>query len=133
RGVQGVWETRFGVAGAALQPLPGLDLVFGYLIGQTSTHTNDFSGTVSAWYPLASYRYGPHRLTARYDGFRVDDLDVSPTTRESGHAVTVAYLFEFWLRHRIAVEYIWVDCEHPSSSPPAPCNQGWQVSYRFRY
>jgi hypothetical protein len=132
--VTGVWETRFGTAGAALQPLPGLDILVQYLIGSTATRTNAFESNVSAWYPLISYRYRNHRVTARYDQFWVQDIDGAPNTRERGEAVTAAYLFDFWLRHRIAFEYItFVECERPPSASPSPCDDGWQVSYRFRY
>lgn len=133
RAVQGVWETRFVVAGIALRPLPGLDVIFQYLLGTTDTRTNTFESRVRAWYPLLSYRFHDHRLTVRYDDFGVQDLDGPPSTRENGHAVTLAYLFEFWLRHRLAFEYIFINCERPDSPASDPCNDGWQVSYRFRY
>jgi hypothetical protein len=129
---QGVWETRFGMVGGSLQPLPGLDIVIQYLIGHTATRANSFESTISAWFPLVSYRFREHRFTARYDQFRVDDLDGPPDTGERGAAVTLAYLFEFWLRHRLAFEYItFTTCERPL--PGGPCNGGWQLSYRFRY
>ena len=132
--VPGVWETRFGTVGGVLQPLPGLDVIVQYLVGHTVTRTNSFSSNFSAWYPLASYRYRNHRLTVRYDYFRVSDLDGPPDTGERGEAITVAYLFEFWLRHRLAFEYIdFINCDRPPPFSHQPCNDGWQVSYRFRY
>jgi hypothetical protein len=131
--VSGVWETRYGIGGVALQPLPGLDLIVQGLIGQTYTEANDFQSTFAAWYPLVSYRYRGHRLTVRYDDFRVDDDDGPPPTRERGHAVTVAYLFEFWLRHRVGVEYVWVDSERPEPSSSDPPDNAWQIGYRYRY
>lgn len=129
--VQGVWEMRYATAGVALQPLPGLDILFQYLIGTTATRTSGFSSTVQALYPLISYRWREHRVTFRYDDFRVEGTDGPPPTREHGHAFTVAYLFEFWLRHRLAFEYITVDSDRVSMSPPG--DDGWQVSYRYRY
>jgi hypothetical protein len=126
--VAGVWETRFGVAGIAVQPLPGLDLIFQYLIGKTTTRAAPINYTIQALYPLVSYRWRSHRLTVRYDNFRVEDNDA-----KSGEAVTIAYLFEFWLRHRLAFEYIRVDSHGASASQPEPLGNELQVSYRFRY
>jgi hypothetical protein len=132
--VSGAWETRYGVAGFAVEPLPGLEVVFQYLIGKTMTRTNRFDSTIEALFPLVSYRWREHRITARYDNFRVEDDDAEPPdSGERGYAVTLAYVFEFWLRHRIAFEYIFVDSHRPPGSGSEPSDDGWQVSYRFRY
>jgi hypothetical protein len=130
--VKGVWETRYAVFGVALQPLPGLDILFQYLIGKTSVATPGLSSDIQALYPLVSYRWRQHRVAFRYDDFKVQDGSAgAPNTRERGHAFTVSYLFEFWLRHRIGFEYITVDSDRVDAS--APGDDGWQVSYRFRY
>jgi hypothetical protein len=130
--VQGVWETRFGIVGVALQPLPGLDILFQYLIGKIDAAAPGVNSTIQALYPLVSYRWREHRVTFRYDDFRVQNEDnTAPNTRERGHAFTVAYLFEFWLRHRIGFEYVTVSSDRVGVS--APGDDGWQVSYRFRY
>jgi len=130
--VSRVWETRYGVAGVAVEPLPGLEVIFQYLIGKTMTRTNHFDSTIQALFPLVSYRWREHRITARYDNFRVeDDDDRPPDSGERGEAVTVAYLFEFWLRHRLAFEYILVDSHRGAGSDPS--DNGWQLSYQFRY
>jgi hypothetical protein len=131
--VQGVWETRYAVVGVALQPwLPGLDIIFQYLIGKTAVMTPGLSSSFQALYPLVSYRWREHRVAFRYDDFRVDDDgDSPPDTRERGHAFTVSYLFEFWLRHRVGFEYINVSSDRVDVDNPG--DDGWQVSYRFRY
>jgi hypothetical protein len=128
----GVWETRYGTAALGIQPLPGFDLLIQGLIGTTTTRANDLDSTISAVYPLLSYRYRSHRVSARYDHFRVDDNDGAPSTEERGNAFTIAYLYEFWLRHRLAFEYVWVDSER-AGNPSDPSDNGWQLSYRFRY
>jgi predicted porin len=128
-----VWETRFGTAGLTSEPFRGVSVVFQYLLGRTATRANRFESTFNAWYTLLSYRYRGHRLSARYDDFAVHDKDGPPSTRERGYAVTIAYLFELWLRHRLAVEYITIHSERPDASAPDPNDGGWQVSYRFRY
>lgn len=130
--VKGVWETRYAVFGIALRPLPGLDILFQYLIGKTSVAAPGLSSDIQALYPLVSYRWRQHRVAFRYDDFKVQDGSAAaPNTRERGHAFTVSYLFEFWLRHRIGIEYITVDSDRVDVS--APGDDGWQVSYRFRY
>lgn len=132
--VPGVWETRYATVGLSAAALPGVDLLFQYLIGTTSSRAGPFDNTLQAFYPLASYRWRGHRVTARYDNFRVEnDRNAAPYNRERGWAVTVAYLFEFWLRHRIGFEYVLVDSHRPDRSAPDPSDDGWQVSYRFRY
>jgi hypothetical protein len=129
--VTGVWETRYATAGVALQPLAGLDIIFQYLIGSTTTRTAALSSNIQAFYPLISYRWRAHRVAFRYDDFRVDDEDGPPSTAQHGHAFTVSYLFEFWRRHRVGFEYITVSSTRAGVSPPG--DDGWQVSYRFRY
>jgi hypothetical protein len=140
--VNGVWETYYGVTGVALQPLPGLDILFQYMLGKTTSSAPGLSSSFQALYPLVAYRWRQHRVAFRYDDFKVQDRDhTPPNTRERGHAFTVSYLFEFWLRHRIGVEYITVNSDRCGSSTPttpcvgvdAPGDDGWQVSYRFRY
>jgi hypothetical protein len=131
--VRGVWEGRFGTAGFKAEPVPGLSVLFQYLGAYTTTATGAFESEMNAWYTLLSYRYRGHRLTVRYDDFAVHDEDGPPSTRERGRAVTVAYLFELGLRHRIGFEYVWIDSERPTSTSPDPADDGWQVSYRFRY
>ncbi len=132
--VNGVWQTRYGTAGVALAPLPGLDILFQYLLGHTESRSGPFDNTVQAFYPLVTYRWRQHRLTVRYDNFRVQNGESSaPGNRERGEAVTVAYLFEFWLRHRIAVEYLTVDSHRPNRAAADPSDDTWQLSYRFRY
>jgi hypothetical protein len=129
--VDGVWETRYGVAGVALQPVGGLDVTAQMLYGTTTTRGARLASTVNAFYPIVSYRWRGHRLSFRFDDFRVRDTDGGTSTDEDGHAYTVAYLLEFWLRHRVAFEYVWVDSERTGVSDPG--DDGWQVSYRFRY
>lgn len=132
--VDGVWETRYASLGVAAAPLPGLDLLFQYLIGKTNSRSGPFDDTIQAFFPLATYRWRGHRLSVRYDNFRVqDDRGAAPFDRERGWAVTVAYLFEFWLRHRVGFEYLIVDSYRPDRAAADPSDDGWQLSYRFRY
>ena len=131
--VDGVWQTRFGEAGVAVKPLAGLEIIMQGMVGNAATRAKNLESRFSTWYPLVSYRYRGHRLSVRYDNFQVTDVDGPPSTSESGYAVTFAYLFEFWLRHRVGFEYIYVDSERPGADPSHMSQRGWQLSYRFRY
>ena len=129
--VSGVWETRFGIAGIALAPLPGVDVTVQGLYGKTATRTNALASTIGAIYPMISYRFRNHRLTFRFDDFQVVDVDGGPNTAEHGEAYTIAYLLEIGLWQRIAFEYVTVRSHRPGVSNPG--DDGWQLSYRLRY
>ncbi len=129
----GGWATRFGTVGAVVHPLPHLTVVAQYLEGVTHTRVDDFDSAFRAVYGLVSVDYRRHRLSARYDFFRVDDHDGTPITREHGSALTFAYMVEIGLRHRLAIEYLRVTSHRPATGFDDPSDGGWQFSYRFRY
>lgn len=130
--VQGVWETRFGSAGVALRPLGRLELLAQYMEGVASVRGASDVG-FSGFYPLASVGSRGHRVSARYDSFRTADRDGSPFFREHGDGVTLAYLFEFGLHHRLGVESLFLHSHRPILFRGDPSDGGWQLSYRFRY
>lgn len=130
---QGVWETRFGTVGATLRPLAHVELLSQYMEGVTETKAGRCDVSFSAFYALLSLFYRAHRLSVRYDFFRENDLDGAPFYREHGDGITLAYLFEFGLHHRVGFEYIFAHSRHPSLSHSDPSDGGWQLSYRFRY
>jgi hypothetical protein len=130
---EGVWNTHLETVGALLHPHPSLDLVVQYLRGEARIGDRSNDSSVRAFYALLSHHRGRHRFSVRYDEFRVEDVDQGNPTAERGDGITAAYLVEFGLRHRIALEYIWLDSHRPSRVPPEPSQDGWQVSYRFRY
>jgi hypothetical protein len=129
----GVWNTHFGTVGAVLHPHPRIDLIVQYLTGEAriGDRTNDSS--MRAFYALLSHHRGGHRFSVRYDEFRVEDDDQGNPTAERGDAITAAYFLELGLRHRFGFEYIWLDSHRPSRVPSDPPQDGWQLSYRFRY
>ena len=127
------WHTRLATIGTILHPLPRLDFVVQYLRGKALVRATSNDSSLRAFYALLSHHYKGHRFTVRYDEFRVNDLDGGNSTRESGDGVTVAYLYEWGLRHRVGVEYIWLNSDRPLSAVPEPSQDGWQLSYRFRY
>jgi hypothetical protein len=129
----GVWETRFGTIGVILRPLAHVEFLAQYLEGTTHVRGMACDVGYSAFYTLLSFRYRGHRVSVRYDDFRVTDLDSAPFYREHGDGVTLAYLFEFGLHHRVGFEYVFLHSRRPMLSRSDPSDAGWQLSYRFRY
>ena len=130
---EGSWNTHFTTIGAVLHPLSNLDVVVQYLDGTALVRDTTNDSSLRAFYALISFRHRSQRATVRYDEFRLGDLDGGNSTAERGDAITAAYSLEWGLRHRIAVEYTWLDSTRPGSTPSERSHDGWQLSYRFRY
>lgn len=132
--VGGVWHTRFATAGVTYHPHPSIDLIVQYLRGEARVATPANDSSLRAYYALLSHHRGRHRFSVRYDSFRVNDLDGgSVLTEEEGDGITAAYFLQMKLRHRIGLEYIWLDSRRPTGVVPEPSQDGWQLSYRYRY
>lgn len=129
----GSWNTHFTTVGVVLHPLQNLDIVAQYLRGTALVRDTTNDSSLRAYYALLSYRHRSHRATVRYDWFRVNDLDGGNSTSEQGDGITAGYAFEWGLRQRIAVEYTWLDSKRPRSAQSERSQDGWQLSYRFRY
>ena len=132
--VDGVWHTRFATAGVTVHPHPSVDVIVQYLSGEASVRTPANDSSLRAYYALLSHHRGRHRFSVRYDSFRVNDLDGGTVlTEEEGDGITAAYFLQLRLRHRIGLEYIWLDSRRPTGAVPEPSQDGWQLSYRYRY
>jgi hypothetical protein len=130
----GVWHTRFTTVGLVIHATARIDLLAQYLNGVARVAAPPNDSSLSASYVLASYHFKQQRLSLRYDQFRVHDLDGGPSsTSEHGDAVTAAYMVQLGLRHRIALEHIWMNSHRDVTGTLNPTPDGWQVSYRFRY
>ena len=131
--IAGVWNTHFAVLGATVHPRPSIAIVAQYLRGEARVRYTTNDSSLRAYYALLSHQRGRHRFSIRYDSFRVNDVDGGSSTREHGEGVTFAWLLQMGLRHRIGVEYVWLDSRRPAGAVPEPSQDGWQLSYRFRY
>ena len=129
----GVWHTKFSTVGLTVHPHASVDVLAQYLDGTARVRTPNNDSSLRAWYALLSYHSPRHRVSARYDSFRLHDLDGPPITAENGHAVTLDYQYQLGLRQRIAIEYIWMESRRAASGFVNPTPDGWQLSYRFRY
>jgi hypothetical protein len=114
--------------------VPSIDIVAQYLTGTARVLAPPNDSSMRAFYALVSHHYKRPRITVRYDSFALHDLDGGPiTTRERGEGVTVAYLVQFGLRHRVGIEYTSLNSRRPASALADPSPDGVQLSYRFRY
>jgi hypothetical protein len=130
----GVWHTRFTTVGLVFHATPHIDLLAQYLNGVARVASPPNDSSFRASYALASYHFKQHRVSFRYDRFRVHDLDGgSSSTNEHGDAVTASYMVQLGLRHRIALEHIWMHSHRDITGSLNPTPDGWQVSYRFRF
>jgi hypothetical protein len=130
----GVWHTHFNIVGLTLHPHARVDVLAQYLDGKGRVASPANDSAMSAYYVLLSYHQNRQRVSVRYDSFRVHDLDGGPTTtNEHGHGVTASYWVELGLRHRIALEHVWLNSDRAASPLPDATQDGWQLSYRFRY
>jgi len=130
---RGVWHTRAATIGTTLNLLPRTDFVVQYLRGKALVREPTNDSSLRGFYALLSHHYRGHRFTVRYDEFVVNDLDGGNPTQEYGDGITLDYLYEWGLHHRLGAEYVWLHSERPASAVPEPMQDGWQLSYRFRY
>jgi hypothetical protein len=119
-GSQYAWHTRFGSIAGRLR-WRGLELLGQFLQGDTKMGgllagrtmvSNDF------WtaYGMLSVSTGRHRLSARYEEFRVNDNDALQSedpNDDRGRAYTGAYSFKTGEQHRLAVEVMHIDSKRP--------------------
>ena len=115
-----------------LHPLPRLDFVAQYLRGKALVRDTSNDSSMRAFYALLSHHYRAHRFTVRYDEFRVNDLDGGNSTAERRRRHG-RLSFEWGLRHRVASNTLVQQRSSGQRAEPEPSQDGWQLSYRFRY
>ncbi|MFL6579014.1 MAG: hypothetical protein ACJ8MR_20485 [Povalibacter sp.] len=129
----GVWHTRLANIGTTFSPLPKLDVIVQYLRGKALIRDKTNDSSLRAFYAMLSAHHQRHRVSVRYDEFRISDLDGGNLTAEHGDAITFGYAYEWGLRQRVAVEYIRLDSVREARPQPEPIQDSVQLSYRFRY
>ena len=134
-GRQYAWATAFTSAGARVAAGP-LEVLAQGLDGRTRMgpvmgHTTAVDARFRAAYALASVVGGRHRLSARYDRFRVRDDDifqVEDDNTDDGEAWTAAYVLRL-ARHQVALE--WVRSEASRAGAPVRREDVVQASVRL--
>ena len=118
-GEQYAWRTGYWAVGAARSLGPVEFLAQGLdgetRMGRVSGGRNAVIARFQAAYLMATWTESEaarHRLSVRYDAFRVkdrDDFAVEDPNDESGKALTFAYAFAPATHHRITAELIRID------------------------
>jgi hypothetical protein len=115
---QYAWKTRFTGAGAKLHLGRGVELLGQLLDGWTVMGPEEaVDAYYRSWFLLASAARGPHRLTVRYDEFRVRDEDryrVEDPNDEEGEAWTAAWAVQLDGRTTVLLELLSVDATRPA-------------------
>ena len=107
------WTTRFNVVGARIEPDEHWTLIAQALDGVTVVGGSGAPFPRNDWdlraaFALASFAWGPNRISARYDrfetrqhhGFGIPEYD------DTGHAATLAYLRDFGEHWQAGAEWL---------------------------
>lgn len=142
-GKQWGWATRFTNFGVSYKPAPQATLLAQYLTGETRTGWSMpqvvVDANFSAFYVLGAWDFGPAELTARYDGFRVDDQSfvLQDNENETGSAFTLA-LGRQLTRHLLGrLELMRIDSDRPQRADagldPKDRQTVFQTSVRYDF
>lgn len=138
------WNTTFDSAGLRVESDGGWTAIAQYLSGSTYIAPEGFDRRwpFRASFFLISKRFGAHTLSARYDRFEVrapgDPDEDDGYTRQRGHALTLAYVFQpappwrvtfEWL-HVVSASYMEEDEEDDAAPPPGHQDQ-LQLAVRY--
>ncbi len=104
------WHTAFNTAGARLEFGSGWTVIAQWMGGETEIAPG---GTTLEWpfdarYLLLSKSWGRQMLSARYDRFEIDSRSAEPDGEQSGHAWTVAYVFDAGKSWTVTLELLRV-------------------------
>ncbi|HZO23209.1 MAG TPA: hypothetical protein VFB37_11975 [Steroidobacteraceae bacterium] len=108
---QFAWDTHFNAAGARAEMANGWTALAQWLDGETSIEPG---GQYDYWpfnakFAMLSRQLGKHRLSLRYDTFRVQSELPNGAGAQNGHAWTAAYVYEPDSHWRLTLEWLRVD------------------------
>jgi len=133
------WKTEFNSVGVRWTPDERWTLIWQRLQGRTEVGAQlpPNRWLFDTEFLLASFNYSRHRLTARYDDFRVNQAVsyFGSLNRDRGHAVTVAYGFRFNEHWSAMAESLLIDSMLRSrrwiGAPQQATERQLQVALRF--
>ena len=115
---QYAWKTRFAGVGARLQLPARVELLGQFLDGWSAMGPEEaVDVSYRTWYVLASLALGSHRVSVRYEEFRVRDEDryrVTDPNDEEGEAWTAAWSLPFDRRTTVFLEVVSVGATRPA-------------------
>ncbi len=112
------WESDFINVGLTIDYFEDFEIFGQFMKGNTkmgpwlgSFYPADVD--YESFYIMASYPFGPHRLSVRYDDFKVIDLTLVDidNNNETGHAWMVAYAVETFENQNLILELLHVDSD----------------------
>jgi hypothetical protein len=111
------WLTQFDSAGARWTPSRHWTVISQWLSGKTCVVSDSICWNFSSEFLLASWSYGPNRLSGRYDRFDVTQLASDEDDEEGyvnhGHAWTFAYERDLNRHLSLALEFLQIDSRYP--------------------
>lgn len=137
------WDTRFDVVGLRFEPDEHWTLIAQFLDGETIVGGPGSFLPTSDWdlraaFVLASYAWGPHRVSARYDRFETRQRHGfgRPAYDDDGDAVTIAYLRDFGEHWQLAAEWLRIHSTFGDREdlglPPTVTETQAQLALRYR-
>jgi hypothetical protein len=139
------WHTRFNSAGARLEPDEHWTFIAQYLDGNTAVQPGGDYGMTPfrldfrAAFGLASFEWGPERLTARYDTFRTHQLSgfYGAPSDDDGHAWTFAWTRDLGEHWQFVAEWLHVFSSFPPRAeleePVFQTQTEIQLAARYRF
>lgn len=137
------WNTAFNTAGLRVDAGSGWTGIIQWLKGATyiAPQGVDERWPFRASYVLLSKRFGSHTLSARYDRFEVEghgseDGGDEDAGWQTGHALTMAYIFQPDRRWRYTLEWLRVvstsyNREEYTDGPPMASQTQVQLAIRY--
>lgn len=100
------WRTNFGQLGFHWQPADGWDLLGQFMRGRTIMVEDVVINDFESGFLLAAKSWGPHRLAARIEYFRIIDKDGNDfdLNREDGDSQTLSYSRLFGRGWKLSLE-----------------------------
>lgn len=133
------WLTQFDSAGLRWTPSRHWTVISQWLSGKTCVLSDGICWNFAAEFLLASWSYGPNRLTGRYDRFDITQL-LSEEAEEGysnhGHAWTFAYERDLNRHLSLALEFLQIDSRYPERTefgePAAAAEREVQLAVRLQ-
>lgn len=101
------WRTKFHATAARYSLSPNTRLMAQWLTGSTEMGPKLVFADFDAFYLMLSHRIGEHRLSARWDRFRVKEDDLLPDdpNDSDGHGLTLAWRFSLSSHWKLGLEW----------------------------
>ena len=99
-------------------PHPSVDVIVQALRGKARVQTLTNDSDLRAFYAL-SFASLPGTIDSASvtTSFRVEDVDGATRRTNAATVSRPTYFYEWGLRHRIGLEYLWINSRRPASSP----------------